>query len=576
MRICHWLVLLAALLCFACDQGGSPVEPAKPTRRPRPPLSVAAVGNPLTFNPIVANDPAARAVGGALFDTLVRVDPTTATARPHLAASWTAAADGTSYTLRLRDDVLWHDGEPFGADDVVFTVAAIQAIDESPYSDVLEVDGEAVMAAMVDQHTVRFELPRPYAPFLHSLIIPILPAHILGPEVTPTLAQAWGAATDLESIVGTGPFELVEYTPGARLELRRNPSYWRSDPQGNQLPYLDRCTIRIAGDRATALQWLLDGSIHIFNPRLDETAWLLERANPRLIVRPIGPDTSSLFLTLNRNPFHYRRNGNVDPRLTWFKDPAFTQAIAHAIDKQALIKGALEGRGEPAVSYLSPANWFYNTQLTDYVFDPAVARRILEDANYKDRNGDGIREDANKAPIAFTISTNEGNPIREKLAKMIADQLRAVGMDITLERLAFPTLFERLDATYAWDAMLIGFTGGIDPASSDNLLRSSGDLHVWHPSQQMPASAWEAQVDDLLDQANRELSPERRRDIYWHVQEILHKELPMIHIVRPTLYIAYRNDVVNFSPSPWGFQRIEELDLVDPATLDRATPPPSG
>jgi len=548
-------------LGVSCHSAGGTADANSATARPpRPPLAIAVIGNPGTFNPIVADDPAARTVGGAIFDTLLRLDPDTAEARPNLATNWSLDPSGTIYTFELRDDVRWQDGEPFGADDVVFTLAAIRAIPDNAYASFLNVDGAPIGVEKVAEHSVRFTLPRPYAPFLHSLIIPIVPRHLLGDDGT-AIAERWGTDTAVGDIVGTGPFRIAEYAANERILLERNPTYWRSREDGTRLPLLDHYVIRIAADRKTARDWFLAGAIHIFNPRFDEASDLIAAAKRDFAVRAVGPDTASLFVTFNRNPFHYRRDDKIDPRLTWFQDTRFLVAVAHSIDKRAMIDKALDGHGVPEVSYLSPANQFYDTELTDYTYDPQLARSILESAHYIDRDGDGIREDANENPITFSLCTNEGNPLRERMAKLLIGNLADVGIRVTLERLSFPALFERLDATYAWDAMLIGFTGGIDPASSENLLRSTGDLHVWHPAQQMPASAWEAQIDDLLDSGSRELDPTKRRDIYWHVQEILHRELPMIPLVRPTLFVAYRRDVENFSPSPWGFHRIEELDI---------------
>jgi peptide/nickel transport system substrate-binding protein len=544
---------------------------ALPTRAPAPdPLVVAVVGDPSTFNPIVADGQAGRAVGGAVFDTLVRLDPASAEARPNLAAEWRYDAARYEYTLALRDDVSWHDGRKFTARDVVFTIEAIHASPDSPYARILQIDGKPIRATAVGDHTIRFTLPRPYAPFLQSLVIPIVPARnfsdLDGEDELAAFAERWGTDSPPREIVGTGPFRIAAYEPGKHVVLQYNPTYWKRDAAGRPLPYLDRYVLRIAETREQARQWFLDGAIHIFSPQFDEVPTL--RAAPsagEFVVEEIGSDTGSLFLTFNRNPFHYRQGGKTDPRLDWFTDRRFLLAIAHAIDKRKIIDVALDGMGIAAQSLLPPANPFCDQQLEPYGFDPERARQILREAGYRDRNGDGQIEDAAGNAVEFSLTTNQGNAVRERIAELLIEQLAAIGMRATLDSLAFPDLFERLDATYNWDAMLIGFTGGIDPASSENLLRSSGELHVWHPLQQRPATRWEAEIDDLLDQGTRELDTGRRRDIYSEIQEILHDELPMIQLVRPNLYAARRNEVANFQPSPWGFHQIEELRLRETA-----------
>ncbi len=576
------LALAAALLAGfpACEQHDTErpqaAAPVLPTRAPAPdPLVVAVVGDPLTFNPIIADGQTGRAVGGAVFETLVRLDPTTAEAQPNLAASWRYDPYNYEYTITLREDVTWHDGERLTARDVVFTIDAIHAIPDSPYARILQIDGTPIRATAVDAKTIRITLPRPYAPFLQSLVIPIVPAHkfadLEGAKNLADFAGRWSNDVDPAEVVGTGPFRITTYEPNKQVVLDYNPTYWKRDAEGRPLPYLDRYILRIAANREQARDWFLAGDIHIFSPRFDEVAALRNAPTAaELVVDEIGPDTGSLFLTFNRNPFHYQQAGKKDPRLSWFTDRRFLLAIAHAIDKEKIIDRALDGLGIAAQSLLPPANPFCDEQLKPHVYDPALARQILHEAGYRDRNGDGVLEDNTGARVEFSLTTNQGNAIRDRIAKIIIEDLAAIGMRVTLHTLSFPDLFERLDATYNWDAMLIGFTGGIDPASSENLLRSSGELHVWHPLQRRPTTRWEADIDDLLDQGTRELDVERRRDIYHEIQDILHEELPMIQLVRPNLYAAHRRDVENFRPSPWGFHQIEELRLRVPPPTEKS------
>ncbi len=573
----HFRISLAAVTLFAvtgCWQSDRPGSTdsagSEPTRVSAPhPLVVSVIGEPLTFNPIIADEQAGRAVGGAVFDTLVRLDPTTAIAMPNLAKTWTYAPESREYTLTLRDDVRWNDGVPLTARDVVFTVDAIHAAPDSPYAPILRIDDQPIKASAPNPTTVRFTLPRPYAPFVESLVIPIIPAHKLGAGIADghldQIANQWGVDVDPAELVGTGPFRLARYVPGQRIVLERNDEYWRHSETGQTLPYLDTYILRIAPDRKTSLDWFRAGAIHIFTPRFDEVAALRKSSTAdEFVIETIGQDTSSLFLTFNRNPLRYRRGGKTDPRFSWFNDPRFVRAVAHAIDRNAIVEGALGGLGVPALSLIPPANPFH-IKLEEYEYNPDLAREMLDEAGYTDRDKDGAREDTSNTPVKFTLTTNRGNTVREHIGQMVVDQLLAVGIQATLQTLPFPDLFERLDATYDWDAMLIGFTVGVDPASSENLLRSDGDLHVWHPLQQLPATAWEAQIDDLVDQGTRAMDRTQRREIYAEVQEILHKQLPMIPLVRPTLFAARRRGVENFHPSPWGFDSVEELRLRKPS-----------
>ena len=118
---------------------------------------------------------------------------------------------------------------------------------------------------------------------------------------------------------------------------------------------------------------------------------------------------------------------------------------------------------------------------------------------------------------------------------------------------------DKLDVTFDWDAILIGFTGGLEPNTAANLLRSNGNLHMWYPNQAKPATAWEAEIDQLLDQGSREIDPLKRQPKYWRIQEILHEELPPLMLVQQKRFRAYKNTLENFSPTIWGIYHPERI-----------------
>jgi len=560
------LALMACATVFACTSSSEAPQaptavPATPTPEPPQILATSIAGDPQTFNPILATDGASRAALGEVFDTLIRLDPETTEPQPNLAASWECSADGLECVFRLRDDAYWQDGTPLTAADVVFTFDAIHdTAVRNTFASFLTVDGKPLRAEAVDERRVKFRLPRPFAPLLRSLAVPVLPSHLLAKNLgDKTFSQQWGINTAPEQIVGTGPFRIAEYRPGELLRLRRNPEHWRHDAAGAQLPYLSEHILYITADQETQRQLFLNGTTQVHNPTLDEVEPLRHRsAELDITVTEVGVDTGTLFLTFNRNPD--RPGGESDPRYVWFNDRRFVLAVAHSIDKNAIVAGPLLGLGRPATSYLSPANRaFHNGELQDYAFDPELARRILDEAGYRLRRGETVRRDTRGNRLEFTLSTNADNTTRGEICRLLVDDLAAVGIRARFEPVDFPTLFEKLDTTYDWDALLIGFTGGVDPASGENLLRSSGPLHVWHPSQPRPATQWEAEIDRLLDAGSRQLDTAKRRAIYWTIQALLHEQLPMIQLARPMRFTAYSNTLHNFHPAEWGVERPEEL-----------------
>jgi peptide/nickel transport system substrate-binding protein len=557
-------LLLAVLVpvLAACQSGSEPTATpvaAKSHRAQR--LFQAAISDPKTFNPLLVVDYTSASAISDIFDTLVRINPLTTEAEPALAERWEHTAEGTVYTFHLRHDARWHDGQPFTAADVAFTFDAI--FDEHvPNSSkhTLTIDGQRIKTEIVDDYTIRLILPRPFAPLINSLGQAILPKHILGPALeNGTFTQQWGINTAPEKIIGTGPYRMTRYVPAQFVEIRRNPDYWMKDGGGHRLPYLDAQTLLIVPNQDTLYLKFISGQIDVISPRPEEVAELRAKAEQlKIAVQEIGLDTGTTFVSFNRNPRHYVQDGKRDPRLSWFTDLHFLRAIAHAIDKQTMIVNCLNGYGKPAVAEISEENQLYhNPNLRDYGYDLDEARRLLQEGGYIDRDGDGIIEDSAGNPVEFSLNTNAGNQVREKMCSILKEDWTKLGMKVNYRPLDFTTIVEKVDHTYDWDAILFALTGTLEPNNGANVYRSSGNLHLWNPNQPEPATPWEAEIDALLEKGSREMDVAKRRQYYWRLQEILSEQLPMIQTVRQTRFMAYATYLKNFRPTVWGMYRPE-------------------
>lgn len=528
-------------------------------------MVTAIISDPKTFNPLLSVDSASSEALEELFDGLVRMNPKTTLTEPVLAKSWEHDEAGTTWTFHLRDDVTWHDGTPFTADDVAFTIQAIfdpKVPNSSKH--VLTVGGQPIRAEVVDPHTVKLILAEPFAPLLNSIGFGILPKHILGPALADgTFTQTWGIDTPPEKIVGTGPYRLVRYVPAQLLQYTRNPTYWMHDESGGALPRLAERTTLIVPDQNTIYLKFLDRQLHVYSPRPEEIDDIRTRsAELDVSLEKIGLDTGMLFVSFNRNPAHYVKDGQRNPRLDWFTDPKFVRAVAHSIDTKSMIQNTYFGYGEAAVSSISPENTlFYNPNLQPYGYDLEAARRLLDEGEYRDRNGDGFREDAKGNVIEFELSTNAGNQVRERLCSILKEDWTKLGFKVNYRPLDFATLVEKLSTNFDWDTMVMGFTGGVEPHNGSNLLRSSGNLHLWQPNQEKPATPWEAEIDHEIDLGARELDQEKRKTHYWRIQEILHRELPMIQLVRQQRFVAAKTYLTDFTPTVWGLYQPERIAI---------------
>jgi peptide/nickel transport system substrate-binding protein len=286
----------------------------------------------------------------------------------------------------------------------------------------------------------------------------------------------------------------------------------------------------------------------------------------KIVVKDVGLDTGTLFVSFNRNPAYYERDGagkgKRDPRLDWFTDPKFLRAMAHSIDKQAIIQNCFFGLGEALTAEISPENKrFHNPNLEPYGYDLAAAKRLLAEGGYTDRNGDGVIEDRNGNIVEFSLTTNSENLVRQKICSVLKEDWTKLGMRVNFRPLEFTTLVEKLDTTFEWDAIVMGFTGGVEPHNGANLLRSNANLHLWHPNQPTPATPWEKEIDDLVEKGAAEMDPAKRPAFYWRIQQILHDELPMIQLVSQRRFVVYRRNLIDFDATVWGIYRPERTRL---------------
>jgi peptide/nickel transport system substrate-binding protein len=553
-------VVVALGLAVGCRKGSSNDRLRQGDR-----LVTAMISDPKTFNPLISVDSASTEAVDEIFEGLVRLNPKTTLPEGVLATSWEHDEAGTTWTFHLRTDVKWHDGQPFTADDVAFTLAAIfdpNVPNSSKH--VLTVGGQPIKTEVVDPHTIKLILAEPFAPLLNSIGFPIMPKHILGLALKDgKFTQVWGIDTPPDKLVGTGPYRLTRYVPAQLLQYARNPDYWMKDENGGALPKLAERTVLIVPDQNTMYLKFLDRQLHIYSPRPEEIDDLRKRSSElEITLDKIGLDTGMLFVSFNRNPAHYEKDGKRDPRIDWFTDPKFLQAIAHSADTKSMIQNTYFGYGEPAVSSVSPENkLFYDPNLKPYEYDLEEAKRLLDAGEYKDRDGDGVREDAKGNPLEFELSTNAGNQVRERLCSILKEDWTKLGIKVNYRPLDFATLVEKLSSNFDWDAMVMGFTGGIEPHNGANLLRSSGNLHLWQPNQEKPATPWEAEIDKEVDAGARELEEKKRQAHYWKIQEILHRELPMIQLVRAQRFIAAKSFLVDFNPTVWGIYQPERIAI---------------
>lgn len=535
-------------------------------------LILSTVSDPKSFNDIVAKETSTTLVTGHIFEGLTTLNAFDAKVEPLLAESWEVSADGLTWVFHLRRDVRFNDGVAFTADDVLFTFNDLIYNDQIPSSarDIYTIDGKQFTVNKIDDYTVEFILPTRFAPFLRSMSQAILPAHKLKAVVDAGKFNFyWGIDTPPEEIVGTGSFMLAKYEPGQRLVFKRNPYYWKKTSEGESLPYLDQLIYLIVQNGDVQLLKFIEGETDIYGLRGSDFPLLkpMEHQN-NFVIYDLGPDTGSQFVFFNQNTGSNATTNEaiVAPhKLRWFSNREFRRAVAHAIDKEKMLEIVKNGLGYPQYSPIGPgAGFFHSEQVEKYPYDLNKSKQILAQAGFVDSDGDGVLEDDQGVAVEFNLYTNAGATERIDIASIIRQDLENIGMKVNFLTLEFNTLVAKLTSTFEWDAIVLGLTGGSEPHFGKNVWSSDGGLHMWHPLQKEPQTAWEARINELFSLGVQELDETKRRVYYDEFQQIVSQELPIIYTVLSAKLTAVRKKIGNLKPTTFGgvLHNIEELYLL--------------
>ncbi|MDJ0703345.1 MAG: ABC transporter substrate-binding protein [Leptolyngbyaceae cyanobacterium MO_188.B28] len=564
-RLLLVLVLSCAIILAACD----PSRLIKADIAQQSQLVVAALSDPKTFN--LALNRQVPNIFPLTFKGLTRVNNLTTEIEPELAESWEISEDAQRVLFTLRSDLKWSDGESLSADDVIFTYNQVVFNPEIPSSlkDMLKIgqSGQFPTVRKVSDRQIEFILPEPFAPFLSATSGPpdgvaILPKHILEETITaydsegnPLFLSTWGTDTDPSEVISNGPYRLARYEPGERVVFERNPYYWRKDDQSNPQPYIERYIWQIVESTNTSLLQFRSGGLDQVGVQAANFA-LLKREEKRgnFTIHNGGPAFGTTFISFNLNKG--RRSGQplVDPiKSKWFNTLAFRQAVAYAIDREAMVNNLFQGLGQPQNSPIDIQSPYYLSPeegLKVYDFNLDKARQLLIDAGFQyddeaqllDNNGNRVR---------FTLLTNAGNKLREGMGSQIKQDLAKIGIQVDFQPIDFSNLVEKLANSLDWECYLLGFTGGIEPNEGANVWLPEGTLHPFNQSAQpgqdpiegREVADWEQRIGDLYIQAAQELDMAKRKDLYDETQRITQEYLPFIYLVNALSLSAVRNHV---------------------------------
>lgn len=489
-------------------------HPAPPDDRYGGTLVAAGIGELSDgggMNAFLANDYAARLHQQFVnLTTLVRYDEALEVA-PALAESWELSPDGTEVTFHLRRDVVWHDGQPTDAHDVAFTYLrvtdpALGYPNDTFWRDwVTGADGVDVL----DDYTVRMRL-EPHGEYLDPwTAVGIMPEHLLGDVPVEELqAHPFGSLCP----VGNGPFVFQQHVTDQQWTFAANPAY--PEALGGR-PFLDRYVYRYISEQATLLNELLTGGVDVYlQVRPEQVARVEASENARIVA---FPGRQYVFLAMNS-----RR-----PQLS---DARVRRALTIGWNRREFVDANLLGYGRVANGPVPPTHWAYDPALDDALrYDPDEAARLLDEAGWIDRDGDGVRENADGVPLGFDIAYNTGNLLRQNAAEFMQGQLRALGVDARARATDYGELLRRVQqpGDRDFDTLILAWTVEFRLDDTDLFHSRSFDGGLAF------SGTRNAEIDRLLDALAASRSRDEARPLWEEYQQAVLQEVPYQFLYYP-------------------------------------------
>ncbi|MGG1573534.1 ABC transporter substrate-binding protein [Fictibacillus sp. NRS-1165] len=525
------LIVFALIACSAKTETSSGKKNPGEAKTKKDTVTLVMWSAPDTYNPYFSQGNYGKYAGGELvLDTLLDYDPNYKYV-PSLAKEYDVSPDGLVYTFKLQENAKWHDGQPFTANDVAFTFKSIMdpGWTGTGYVSLSAVKGAAEYKAgkakevpgieVVDEHTIKLTLVKPYAPFLEAVGkgLWILPEHGFK-DVKPA---DFATAPFSKTPIGTGPLKFVKYETDQYVEYAANEKYFQGKPQFKKaILRIMTPDLALAGFEAGEVDATTRTGIGTINVSDFQKIQDVKSVNVTVF------DTMS-YQTIT-----------VNTKKPYLADKRVRQAIMYGIDRKAIVDRLLQGKGKIAKGPIAEDSPWFNKDLPAYEYDKKKAKSLLQKASW----------DSNKQ---ITISVPKGNIVRERSAPLIQQYLQEIGMKVKLEFMDFPTLMSKMEKQEL-DMVLLGTsTGMVDPdANLYPFLHSS----QFRPTGWNTASYANSQVDTLLHQGAAEQDEAKRKAIYDEIQKITVDELPYIYLYYEQSIGAVNKSLQNAVPNQVGIE----------------------
>lgn len=464
---------------------------------------------------------------------------------------------GRRFVVKIRQGMKFSDGQAITADDFVST-ATIHKDDKvgSNSYDSFFLNKKPITVKKLDNYTLQFDFPQVSAGAYVTMSYAPWPDHIFGAAYRSGGAEAvkklWTLGTPASQIVSPGMWVMESYRAGERTVFAKNPNWgdWNKDSRGQALPYLDKLSYRVTGDANATLAAFLAGQIDIAPMRnaddLAQTKRAIDAGNLKATLIPnVSPQAASSWITFNWN------KAGDPTKQKLFRDVRFRRAMSHIANREAMVQLALGGLGSANYFSVYP---IFTQQLAagasapKYPYNLAQASKLLAQIGYTKKNAQGYLVNSAGQELAFTLSTNAGNTVREQLGAIFRDEAKKVGVRVNFTPIDFNNLVGQLTSkgeNRPFDAILLGLAGGdnIWPFGA-NVTPCGGNLHSYNnPTNGACLTSQEQLMTKLYFQGDSELDPAKRRAIGGQLMRAEGELQPVIYLVGGNYHVAFNERI---------------------------------